>query len=209
MPMKSVAVFSGSSAGADPQFKEEAARLGRALAQRGIELVCGGGRSGLMQAVAMGSLNDGGKVTAVIPPTERDDSIAQWYSRVVMVRNLHERKAEMSRLSDGFLALPGGSGTLEEFMEQWTWAQVGLHAKPLGLLNINGYYDPLVHMLENMRSFGFTKHAGFKFLRVSSRLEDLLEHLEQTKQPAPPTSVKDATDELAAPTTSWMRPPVD
>lgn len=178
MSLPSIAVFSGSASGSDPRFEEAATRLGRLLAQRGTELICGGARSGLMKAVASSALSEGGRVTGVVPPTERKDMDPEAFTRVLFVDSLPERKAMMGHLAQAFLALPGGSGTLEELMEQWTIAQIGLHAKPLGVLNVGGYFDPLVGMLENMRVFGFTKPQSFAHLHVSKSDEELLRTLE-------------------------------
>lgn len=178
MSLPSIAVFSGSAYGTNPRFEEAATRLGRLLAQRGTELICGGARSGLMKAVASSALREGGRVTGVVPPTERKGVDPDAFTRVLFVDTLAERKARMGDLAQAFLALPGGSGTLEELLEQWTRAQIGLHAKPLGVLNVDGYFQPLVGMLENMRVFGFTKPQSFAHLHVSGNEEELLVTLE-------------------------------
>lgn len=150
------------------------------MAQRGIELICGGGRSGLMRAIATAAMEQGGRVTAVVPSTERRNLVSDEFSRVVLVDSLHERKATMSRMASGFIALPGGAGTLEELMEQWSWAQIGMHSKPLGILNVCGYFDPLVQMLDNMRTFGFTKPGDFRHITVTASAPDLLDHLDRS-----------------------------
>lgn len=131
-----------------------------------------------MRAVAAASMEQGGQVTAVVPPSERRDLVYDDFSRVILVDSLHERKAMMSRMASGFIALPGGAGTLEELMEQWSWAQIGIHSKPLGVLNVCGYFDPLVQLFDNMRAFGFTKPDAFRLLVVSTSAADLLDHLD-------------------------------
>jgi hypothetical protein len=149
--VKSIAVFCGSSEGASSIYKESAKQLGRVLAQRQITLVYGGANVGLMGAVADAVLEQGGKAIGVLPYFLQKREIAhQGLSELIMVDSMHERKAKMAELADGFIALPGGPGTLEEYFEIFTWGQLGLHQKPCGLLNINGYFDPLVSMFDRM-----------------------------------------------------------
>ena len=144
-PFKRVCVFCGSSPGARPAYLEAAREVGTLLARRGIELVYGGGRIGLMGATADAALSAGGSVIGIIPLSLAQKEVAhQGLTELRIVRSMHERKAQMSDLSDCFLALPGGFGTLEEFFEVLTWAQIGIHGKPCGLLNVSGYYDPLL-----------------------------------------------------------------
>lgn len=161
--MRSVAVFCGSSAGADPRYGEAAARTGQALARAGLDLVYGGGKVGLMGAVADAALAAGGRVVGVMPRALVDREIGHTgLTTLHVVETMHERKTLMGGLADAFLALPGGAGTLEEIFEQWTWAQLGIHDKPCGFLNVNGYFDPLIAMVARMAGERFiaAEHAG-------------------------------------------------
>jgi uncharacterized protein (TIGR00730 family) len=158
MVMKRVCIFCGSSPGRDPIYLDTARHVGRLLAERGLEMVYGGSHVGLMGAVADAALNAGGHVIGVIPQGMVDREIAHTgISDLRIVKTMHERKAMMETLSDAFLALPGGMGTLEEVCEIYTWGQLGLHAKPCGLLNIAGYYDPLLQLLDNAVAAGFLR----------------------------------------------------
>ena len=161
--MQSVCVFCGSSSGTDPAYVEAAAGLGRLLAAEGLTLVYGGACVGLMGAVADATLAAGGRAVGVLPDFLRRKELAHpRLSELHVVSSMHERKARMAELAEGFIALPGGMGTLEEFCEIITWAQLGLHEKPCGLLNIQHYYDPLIEFVERMASEGFVreKHTG-------------------------------------------------
>ncbi|SDY79972.1 hypothetical protein SAMN05421736_103335 [Evansella caseinilytica] len=165
--MKQLAVFCGSSNGASPVYKEGALALGKELAKRGMTLVYGGASVGIMGAVADAVLNHGGKVIGVIPKLLEEREIShQHLTELHTVDTMHERKAKMAELADGFIALPGGPGTLEEFFEIFTWAQIGLHRKPCGLLNINNYYDPLLSLLNHMAEQGFLQEK-YRFLAIS------------------------------------------
>lgn len=149
--MKHVAVFCGSGNGASDVYKAEAGRLGAEIARRGMTLVYGGANVGLMGAVADAVLEGGGRVVGVLPRFLQDREIAhRGLSELILVDSMHERKAMMAERADGFVTMPGGAGTLEEFFEIFTWAQLGLHRKPCGILNANGYYDPLVAMFDHM-----------------------------------------------------------
>jgi uncharacterized protein (TIGR00730 family) len=148
--LSSVCVFCGSNGGADPVYLETAASVGRDLAERGIRLVYGGGKVGMMGAIADGALDAGGEVVGVIPRQIYDLEIGhEGLTDLRVVESMHERKAMMADLADAFVALPGGIGTFEELFEVFTWAQLGLHRKPLGLLDIAGYYAPLEAMLDH------------------------------------------------------------
>jgi uncharacterized protein (TIGR00730 family) len=154
--VKSVCVFCGSHPGNDPAYKRAARALGETLAEARIELVYGGGHVGLMGAVADAALAAGGEVTGIMPKALVDREIAHTgLTRLHVVGSMHERKAMMSGLSEGFVVLPGGTGTLEEFFEVLTWAQLDEHAKPCGLLNVAGYYDPLLAVFDHMVDRGF------------------------------------------------------
>ncbi|MBK5484732.1 MULTISPECIES: LOG family protein [Peribacillus] len=149
--MKTLAVFCGSSKGASNVYLDAAKKLGKELAKRNITLVYGGACVGIMGAVADSVLEAGGKVIGVMPSfLEKREISHKNLTELIVVDSMHERKAKMAELADGFIALPGGPGTLEEFFEIFTWAQLGLHHKPCGLLNINHYYDPLVALFNHM-----------------------------------------------------------
>src|ERR1043165_4213860 len=165
----SLCVFCGSSAGSKPAFLGAAIALGKVLAQEKIRLVYGGGRVGLMGAIADSVLNSGGEVIGVIPQHLVAREVAHpGLSALRIVQSMHERKAMMADLSDGFVALPGGLGTLEEFFEVWTWGQLGLHRKPYALVNVNGFYDPLVQFIDQLVELKFVKPEHRKMLIVES-----------------------------------------
>jgi uncharacterized protein (TIGR00730 family) len=156
--MKRICVFCGSSMGFDPAYAEQARALGKLLAERGIGLVYGGASVGTMGAVADGALAAGGEVIGVIPEHLSSVEISHaGLTELHVVADMHQRKAKMAALSDGFLALPGGAGTLEELFEIWTWSQLGLHTKPLGLVDVGGFYRPLWTFVEHMVSEGFLR----------------------------------------------------
>jgi len=158
--MKRICVFCGSSEGVRPEYRAAAEQVGRLLAERGIELVYGGGRVGLMGAVADACLSAGGRVIGVIPQGLMDREVGhRGLTELRVVGSMHERKALMADLAEGFLCLPGGFGTWDEFCEILTWAQLGLHTHACGLLNVAGYYDPLLAMADRAREEGFVKEA--------------------------------------------------
>jgi uncharacterized protein (TIGR00730 family) len=149
--LKRLAIFCGSSSGASEAYKEGAVELGKELVKRGIALVYGGASVGIMGAVADTVLKEGGQVIGVIPQFLKEREISHNHlTELHTVHTMHERKAKMADLADGFIALPGGPGTLEEFFEIFTWAQIGLHQKPCGLLNIHEYYKPLIQLFDHM-----------------------------------------------------------
>jgi len=173
--MKRVTVFCGSSLGNDPQFQIQAKLLGQTLAKQNIELVYGGAKIGLMGAVADGALSEEGKVIGVLPKFLRSKEIAhEGLTQLILVDSMHERKTKMNELCDGVIALPGGFGTMEEFFEMLTWAQLGLHQKPVGILNINGFYDSLIVLAQTMVDGGLLKEVNQKMLLVSDNIDDLL-----------------------------------
>lgn len=192
--MKQVVVFCGSSAGIDALYQQEARRLGMILAQRGIGVVYGGARIGLMGAVADGALAHQGKVTGVIPGFLRTKEVAhEGLTELIIVDSMHERKTRMNELSDGIIALPGGFGTFEELFEMLTWAQLGLHQKPIGLLNLNGFYQDLVLMIQKMVDMGFLKEMNQEMLLVADSIEALLTKMENYIAPAVPKWIDDET----------------
>ena len=174
--LRRICVFCGASAGRDPRYARVAGLVGRSLAERGIELVYGGSAAGLMGAVADGALAAGGRVTGVIPTGLVERELAhKGVTELRIVTTLHERKAVMAELSDAFLALPGGLGTLEELAEVVSWAQLGLHAKPVGALDVGGFFGPLVVYLDHAEREGFVARGHRDLLLVDGDLERLLE----------------------------------
>src|ERR687893_3285366 len=176
--MRNLCVFCGSRSGTEVAYDEAARALGRALAADGIRLVYGGGRVGLMGVVADAALGAGGEVVGVIPRALLEREIAHTgLTDLRVVGSMHERKALMSELSEGFIALPGGTGTLEEFFEVLTWAQLGEHRKPCGLLNAGRYYDPLLAVFDHMVQQGFLSEEHRAMVLVETEPEALLEAL--------------------------------
>ena len=178
--MKSICVFCGSNAGNQPIYRSEAEKLGRLLAARGIELVYGGGNIGLMGAVADACLEAGGTVVGVIPQALMGKEVAgrpvdhRTLTRLEVVDSMHTRKARMAELAEGFIALPGGFGTFEEFCEILTWGQLGFHGKPMGLLNVNGFYDPLLAMFDRAVADGFLRLQNRAMALADRDIEGLL-----------------------------------
>ena len=164
--MKSVAIYCGSSSGNQPLYIQQAQAMGTELAQRGLTLVYGGGRVGLMGTVADAALAAGGRVVGVIPKFLADKELAHTgCTELHVVETMHQRKLLMADLADGFVAMPGGFGTLEELFEVLTWGQLGLHGKPVGVLNVAGFYNTLLSLLDHM--------VGQEFLRVENRRQVL------------------------------------
>lgn len=177
--MRYISVFCGSSSGNEEIFVEQATLLGQVIARRGYGVVYGGAHVGLMGAVANGALSEGGEVLGVIPEFLKKKELQhQKLSRVYVVETMHERKALMNKLSDGVIALPGGYGTLEELFEMLTWAQLALHKKPVGLLNIDGFYEPLIEMSQKMIEKGFLKDEYRNLLLVDDNSSGLLDKME-------------------------------
>lgn len=182
--MKYISVFCGSSSGVEAIFIEQATLLGKTLAHRGYGIVYGGARVGLMGAVANGALNEEGEVIGVIPGFLQQKELEHTQlSRIHIVETMHERKAMMNELCDAVIALPGGYGTLEELFEMLTWGQLALHKKPVALLNVEGYYDPLVAMTEKMIEKGFLKKEYQDLLIVDDNIERLLYKMENFVPP--------------------------
>ncbi|KOS07490.1 LOG family protein YvdD [Flavobacterium akiainvivens] len=182
--MKRITVFCGSSFGTDPLFEKQAYLTGQTLAAKGIGLVYGGAQVGLMGAVANGVLNTGGEAIGVLPHFLQTKEIAHnGLTELILVESMHERKTKMNELCDGVIALPGGFGTLEELFEMLTWGQLGLHKKPVGLLNINGFYDELMAFVNTMVDKGLLKPVNRDMLLVDSTIEGLLVKMEAYKAP--------------------------
>ena|ERR1700742_2758110 len=184
--LQRLCVFAGSGDGRRPEYRQAASSLGRELAERGVGLVYGGSGVGLMGATADAALAAGGEAIGVIP--ESLLSLEQVHSDLTelhVVGSMHERKALMAELSDAFAALPGGIGTLEELLEIATWSKLGIHAKPVGVLNVGGFYDPLAAMLDHTVEEGFMSAEHRRILLVDASSERLLGRLQEWKPPAP------------------------
>lgn len=176
--MKRLAVYCGSATPRDPQYMEMAHDVGRSLAARGIGLVYGGGRLGLMGAVADGALAAGGEVIGVIPQALVDAEVAhRGLTELHVVDGMHDRKRAFTDLADGFVTIPGGTGTMDELWEALSWAQLGYHADPVGLLNTAGYYDHLIAFWEKMGEVGFLRPQHRDLLIVADTLEALLDRM--------------------------------
>ena len=189
--MKSLCVFCGSSPGRDAAYGEAAAKLGRLLAERGITLIYGGGSVGLMGACADACLAAGGKVVGVIPRHLLDMEVGHInLTALHVVDTMHERKAMMAELANGFIVLPGGIGTMEEFFEIWTWGQLGIHHKPFGVLNVAGYYDALFSFIATMVEQGFLKIQQAAMTQLSEDPEMLLDALAAYVPPVNPAVLK-------------------
>lgn len=185
--MKSICVFCGSSSGNHPAYTEAARSLGETLARAGITLVYGGGHVGLMGVVADATLGAGGEAIGVIPRSLVEREISHnGLTDLHVVGSMHERKAMMSELSEGFIALPGGTGTMEEFFEVLTWAQLGEHGKPCGLLNVAGYYDPLLNFFDRMVQERFLSDTNRSIVLVDTEPTALLGRFEEYKPPKTP-----------------------
>lgn len=193
--IKSLAVFCASSDGLDTTIFKEAYGVGVFLAKHEIELIFGGSKLGLMGQVAKGVLEHQGKVTGVIPDFLKTKEVAHTgLTQLITTVDMHERKLKMHDLSDGFIALPGGFGTLEELFEILTWAQLGLHQKPIGILNSNGYFDDLLEMMHNMVRKGLLKKENLDLVLVSETIEGLYDKMLYFKPiPVPKWMNKDQT----------------
>jgi uncharacterized protein (TIGR00730 family) len=187
MKFKSIVVFCASSPGFDAVWMQKAYGVGEYLASQNITLVYGGGRVGLMGAVADGALVSNGKVVGVIPHFLNSKEIGHTgVTQLIAVENMHERKTKMNELSEAIIALPGGYGTLEEMFEMITWAQLGLHQKPVGLLNINGFYDHLIAFVRNMVEVGLLNKQNQDMLLVAVNIEELIQKMENYIAPNVP-----------------------
>lgn len=182
--MKSIAVFCASSDGTDPIYKKKAYEVGYALGKRNCRIIYGGGRVGSMGAVAQGGLDAGGEVIGVLPHFLSSKEIAmEGLTEMIYVDNMHERKLKMNELSDGSISLPGGFGTLEEFFEIITWGQLGLHSKPSAILNVNGFYNPLVEQFKVMLETGLLQEKFHKMLIIEEHIESLLAKMDTYMHP--------------------------
>lgn len=183
--MKWVCVFAGSNPGAHPAYLAHAQRLGEAIAAGGMGLVYGGSRMGLMGEVANRVLANGGQVIGVMPTgLFRGELVHTGITQLIEVKDMHERKATMGNLSDAYIALPGGYGTFEELFEVISWAQLGIHRKPIGLLNVEGYYEPLLHMVDHAIQAGFVQDRGRALLVAAADSEELLARVQAYQPPS-------------------------
>lgn len=182
--MKKICVYSGSNPGNRPEYKELAMRLGQVFVQHEIELVYGGSKLGLMGALADHILNNGGKVTGVMPsglfPSEL---VHERLTRFIEVRDMHERKKTMADLADGFISLPGGIGTYEELFETLSWAQLGIHNKPIGALNVADFFEPVLSLLQNTVQEGFMKESNMQLLLVATDPQELIDRMNKYVPP--------------------------
>jgi uncharacterized protein (TIGR00730 family) len=182
----SVCVYCGSSAGHRAVFAEQARTLGRAIASRRLRLVYGGGGVGLMGELARAALDAGGEVIGVIPESLMRRELAYGgVTRLVVTSSMHERKARMVELADAFLAIPGGIGTLDELFEIWTWANLGIHSKPFGMLNVAGYFDPLLAFLDRSVEEGYLAADVRELLLLGASPDELLDQLTAAAQRRP------------------------
>jgi uncharacterized protein (TIGR00730 family) len=193
--INAVCVYCGSSPGTDPVFVETAQKFGKILAESGVRLVYGGGSIGLMGAIAEAVRKHGGEATGIIPEfMTRREQPRRLAQELIVTRDMHERKRTMFERADAFVALPGGIGTLEEVVEQLTWAQLGRHKKPILFANINGYWNPLLALIAHMRDLEFMPGAMRVNFLVADRVEDILPMLREAAR-----SVTEADEKMAVP----------
>jgi uncharacterized protein (TIGR00730 family) len=180
--LKTICVYCGANAGISDRYAEQARALGRAMVEQNLALVYGGGNVGLMGIIADEVLRVGGEVTGVIPTALVEREVGHTgLTRQFIVKDMHERKAMMATLSDGFIAMPGGMGTLEELFEMLTWSQLGIHAKPIGLLNVDGFYDGLIDFIAHARAHGFIRPQHAALMMSAADPESLLKLLKPLK----------------------------
>ncbi|MEH6766051.1 MAG: TIGR00730 family Rossman fold protein [Aequorivita antarctica] len=185
--LEKICVFCGSSEGNDLAITDAAIKLGGIFAERNITLVYGAAKIGVMGIIAKSVLDNNGKVIGIIPNfLKKKEVVHLGLTELITTENMHERKMKMQEESDSFIALPGGMGTLEELFEIMTWLQLGLHQKPIGLLNINGFYNDLIKMLETMVRKGFLSMDNYSLLLVDSNPHQLLKKMEEFKRPEVP-----------------------
>ncbi len=195
MSLENICVYCGSNAGNDPIYREQAQAMGRALVERGLGLVYGGSRVGIMGVVADAVLAAGGRAIGILPEALMKKELAhKGLTELHVVQSMHERKTMMAARSDGFIAMPGGIGTLEEIFEVWTWAQLGFHNKPCGLLNVAGFYDKLAGFLDHAADSGFMQPQHRQMLALESDPNRLLDHFAQYEAPTVSKWIK--SDEL-------------
>lgn len=185
--LDSICVFCGSSEGNDNEIINAASQLGEALAKNDITLVYGAAKIGIMGLIAKSTLESNGKVIGIIPEfLKLKEVVHLGLTELITTQNMHDRKLLMQNKSDGFITMPGGMGTMEELFEIITWLQLGLHSKPIGLLNVNHYYDDLILMLEKMVKKGFLSMENFELLIVDNQIDNLLIKMRNFKDPQKP-----------------------
>lgn len=183
--LKSICVFAGSSAGIKTEYKEASVSLGRYMAQKNYRLIYGGSRMGLMGEVANEMLQHGGEVIGIMPRGLFSGEIVHTaLTELIEVESMHERKATMHELADAYIALPGGFGTFEELFEALCWAQIGIHKKPVGLLNVNGYYNPLMQMVQHAVDEGFSTDSAIRLINISDTPEQLISSMDTYTSPS-------------------------
>lgn len=196
--IKNVCVYCGSGPGTNPEFVKTATAFGKTLAENGVGLVYGGGSIGLMGAVAAGALENGGKVTGIIPTfLMKREHVLKDAQEVVVTKDMHERKQLMFERSDAFVAFPGGVGTLEELVEQMTWSQLGRHSKPILLANIDGFWNPLLALIDHMKQTAFIRPNLWVNVLTADRMEDILPKLVEAANQVP-ESAKLMDDQIAS-----------
>ena len=184
-------IFCGAHDGSEPLYKHSATVLGQRLAREGIGLVYGGGKLGLMGAVADAAIASGGEAIGVIPQALVDYEIAhQGLTELRIVNSMHERKSQMADLADGFVALPGGLGTLEELFEIWTWSQLGYHRKPVAIMNVGGFFDELIQFLDRLVERGFVRPENRAMLIVAADTDELIGKIRSYSPPKPPQWIR-------------------
>ncbi|MCT2536201.1 TIGR00730 family Rossman fold protein [Aquibacillus koreensis] len=189
--MQSICIFAGSKLGKHLEYQESANALGKLIANKGLRLIYGGSKTGLMGAVANAVLKEGGQVIGVMPKgLFSGETVHNGLSQLIEVESMHERKAKMSELADSYIALPGGLGTFEELFEVLCWAQIGIHQKPIGLLNVKGYYDPLIQLVTYSAEEGFSGDAHMGIIQTSNNPDQLLQKLETYSPPVMETKWK-------------------
>ena len=189
--MKSIVVFCGSSEGNDQEIVVAAKKLGKTLAEQNITLVYGAAKIGVMGRIAQSALDNGGNVIGIIPDfLQLKEVFHTSLSKLIITKSMHERKLKMNELSDAVIALPGGYGTLEELFEMITWAQLGLHQKPIGILNTNGFYNDLLKMLQKMVTQGFLKQENYDMLLIDDNVDALLQKMQNYKPTSLPKWIK-------------------
>lgn len=177
--MKSICVFAGSNVGEHPDYQLQTSELGKLIAEKNCRLVYGGSRIGLMGEIANAVLKNGGEVVGIMPKGLFSGEIVhQGLTEFIEVATMHERKAKMSELADGYIALPGGLGTFEELFEVLCWAQIGIHQKPVGLFNIRNYFGPLMAMIDNSITAGFSNASHLSLINIADRPNELIGQLE-------------------------------
>ena len=191
MELNSIAVFCGSSPGYDPSYCASAEELASFLVSRKIKIVFGGGKIGVMGALAEACLQNEGEIVGVIPKfLTHKEVVHTGLTELILTDNMHQRKAIITELSDAYIILPGGYGTMEEFFEVLTWAQLGLHSKPIGILNVDGFYNALIQQVDSMVDNGFLKEENKRMILISDSIEDLFTQLKEYQAPMVPKWLK-------------------